>query len=158
MLLLFHSSHIFVSWFLVFWSLKLRDFLSVFFRLAHLALQNVNKDYVIFSYFRNFVAKSDQRPKTKTGKNETHESVIRGTSQVFFFAFFWWHFNFWKENQSLSRGPVNGKKSTLDSQINVVYTEQGVVSVHHLVMHASFRLEWVKWNQFSINYNNLRIT
>ena len=36
--------------------------------------------------------------------------------------------------------------------------EQGVVSVHHFVMHASFRLEWVKWNQFSINYNNLRIT
>ena len=29
-------------------------FSSVFFRLAHLALQNVNKDYVIFSYFCNF--------------------------------------------------------------------------------------------------------
>ena len=36
--------------------------------------------------------------------------------------------------------------------------EQGVASVHHLVMHASFRLEWVKWNQFYIKYNNLRIT
>ena len=34
-----------------------------FFRLAHLALQNVNKDYVIFWYFPNFVAKSDQKPK-----------------------------------------------------------------------------------------------
>ena len=48
----------------------MRDFLSSFFRLAHLALQNVNKDYVIFSYFRNFVAKSDQKPKTKNGMNE----------------------------------------------------------------------------------------
>ena len=38
-------------------------FFLVFFRLAHLALQNVNKDYVVFSYFRNFVAKSDQKPK-----------------------------------------------------------------------------------------------
>jgi len=43
-------------------------FFPVFF---HLALQNVNKDYVIFLYFRNFVAKSDQKPKTKNGMNET---------------------------------------------------------------------------------------
>ena len=35
--------------------------------------------------------------------------------------------------------------------------EQGVASVHLLVMHASFILEWVKLNQFPINYNNLRI-
>ena len=34
-----------------------------FFCLAHLSLQNVNKDYIIFSYFHNFVAKSDQKPK-----------------------------------------------------------------------------------------------
>ena len=46
-------------------------FFPVFFRLAHLALQNVNKDYVIFSNSRNFVAKSDQKPKTKNGMNET---------------------------------------------------------------------------------------
>ena len=52
---LFCSSHIFI-----FWSLYLRNFLSVFFCLAHLALQNVNKDYVIFSYFCNFITKSDQ--------------------------------------------------------------------------------------------------
>jgi hypothetical protein len=49
----------------------LRDFLSGFSRLAHLALQNINKYYVIFSHFRNFVAKSDQKPKTKNGVNET---------------------------------------------------------------------------------------
>jgi hypothetical protein len=49
----------------------LRDFLSVFFRLAHLAFQNVNKDYVIVLYFRNFVAKSDQKPKKKNGMKET---------------------------------------------------------------------------------------
>ena len=36
-------------------------FFLVFFHIAHLALQNVNKDYVIFSYFCNFVAKSDQK-------------------------------------------------------------------------------------------------
>ena len=42
-----------------------------FFCLAHLALQNVNKGYVIFLYFRNFVNKSGQKPKTKNGMNET---------------------------------------------------------------------------------------
>ena len=68
---MFCSSHIFVFCFLVFWSLLLRDFLSIFFRLTHLALQNVNKDYVIFLYFWNFIAKSDQKPKTKNGMNET---------------------------------------------------------------------------------------
>ena len=46
---MFLSSHVFVFWFLVFWSLYLHGFLSVFFRHAHLALQNVNKDYVILS-------------------------------------------------------------------------------------------------------------
>jgi hypothetical protein len=44
-------------------------FFAIFFRLAHLALQNVNKDYAIFWYFCNLVAKSDQ--KTKNGMNET---------------------------------------------------------------------------------------
>ena len=46
-------------------------FSAGFFRLAHLALQNVNKDYVIFSYFRNFVEKIDQKTKVKNGMNET---------------------------------------------------------------------------------------
>ena len=46
-------------------------FFPVFFHLAHLALQNVNKYYVIFSYFCNFVAKSDQKPKTKNGMKKT---------------------------------------------------------------------------------------
>ena len=64
---MFCSSHIFIFWFLEFWSFLLPDFLSVFFRLANLALQNVNKDYVIFLYFCNFIAKSDQKPKTKIG-------------------------------------------------------------------------------------------
>ena len=57
------SSHIFVFWYLVFWSLVLQFSFRIFFCLAHLALQNVNKDYVIFLYFRNFVAKSDHKPK-----------------------------------------------------------------------------------------------
>ena len=51
-------------------------FSFVFFRLAHLALQNVNKDYVIFSYFLNFVAKSHQKPKTKNGMNETNGCIF----------------------------------------------------------------------------------
>ena len=38
-------------------------FFQFFSHLAHLALQNLNKDYVIFSYFRKFVAKSDQKRK-----------------------------------------------------------------------------------------------
>ena len=42
-----------------------------FFCLAHFALQNVNKDYVIFLCFCNFITKSDQKPKTKNGMNET---------------------------------------------------------------------------------------
>ena len=29
----------------------------------------LNKDYVIFSYFRNFIVKSDPEPKTKIGMN-----------------------------------------------------------------------------------------
>ena len=55
---------------LVFWSLQLRDFLSVFFGVAHLALQNVNHDYAIFLYFPNFVTKSDQKPNRKNGMKE----------------------------------------------------------------------------------------
>ena len=52
-------------------------FFPFFFHLAHLALENVNKDYVIFSYFHNFVAKSDQKPKTKNGMNETQMRFIQ---------------------------------------------------------------------------------
>ena len=67
----------FVSSFaLVFWSLQLHDFFSFFFSLDHLALQNVNKDNVIFLYFPNSVAKSDQKPKTKNEMNETIVSQI----------------------------------------------------------------------------------
>ena len=56
------------KWFLV-------TFVAWFsFRLAHLALQNVSKGYVIFLYLRDFVAKSDQKPKTKNGMNEKLEN------------------------------------------------------------------------------------
>ena len=47
-----------------------------FYRLAHLALQNINKDYIIFSYFSNMVARSDQKPKTKNGISETFISKM----------------------------------------------------------------------------------
>ena len=56
------SSHISVISFLV----TLLAWLSfVFFRLAHLALQNVNKDHAIFLYFHNLVAKRDQKTKNQ---------------------------------------------------------------------------------------------
>ena len=64
---MFCSFHIFVFWFLV---TLVAWFSFHFFCLAHLALQNVNKDYVIFPNFLNF-AKSDQKPKTKNGMNKT---------------------------------------------------------------------------------------
>jgi len=52
-----------VFWYFVHFSCVI--FFPVFFHLAHLALQNVNNDYVIFLYFRNLIAKSDQKPNTK---------------------------------------------------------------------------------------------
>ena len=57
-------------------------FLSVFF--LHLALQNVNKDYIIFSYFGNFVAKTDEKQKMERNKQYLLYLLfraIRGTSQ-----------------------------------------------------------------------------
>ena len=62
---MFCSSHIFVFWFLVFWSFFICMIFIPFFRLADLVLQNENKDYIIFSYFHNFVSKW---PKTKNEK------------------------------------------------------------------------------------------
>ena len=50
----------------------------ILFRLK-LDLQNVNKDYVIFSYFHNFVTKSNQKPKTK---NEMNEQIFLDHCQV----------------------------------------------------------------------------
>ena len=73
---MFRSFHIFVFCFFVFWSLSLRDFHSGSFRLAHLALQNVNIEYVIFLYFCNFVSKSDQKPKMKNWMNETNITFL----------------------------------------------------------------------------------
>ena len=55
--LIFCSSHIFVFWFLVLWSL----YVSISFLLAHLALQNVNKYNLMFSEFCDFIAQSDQK-------------------------------------------------------------------------------------------------
>jgi hypothetical protein len=61
--------HLLVFWYFGHFSCVI--FFSFFFRLAYLALQNVNKDYVIFSYFHNFVGKSDQKPTTLNGMNKT---------------------------------------------------------------------------------------
>ena len=41
-----------------------------------LPLQNENKDYIMFLNFRNFVAKSDQKPKSKNGMNETYNTKM----------------------------------------------------------------------------------
>ena len=73
----------------------LRDFLSCFFCLAHLALQNVNKDYIIFLYCRNFVAKSDQKQKIGWTKHKKDillykykrlrlNSILKPYSQFYF--------------------------------------------------------------------------
>jgi len=51
-------------------------FFLFFFRLAHLALQYVIKDYVIFSNFHYLVAKSDQKPKTKNGMKTTNITFL----------------------------------------------------------------------------------
>ena len=56
------------------------------FGLSHLALQNVNKDYVIFSYFRNFGTKSGQKPRTKNGMNETFLNHFIKKFGRFFYA------------------------------------------------------------------------
>ena len=71
---LFCSSHIFVFWFWYFGQFSCVMLFLLFLCLANLALQYVDKDYVIFSYFRNFVTKSDQKPKTKNGMNETFKT------------------------------------------------------------------------------------
>ena len=68
-LFMLRLSHIFVFWFLV---TLVALFSFRFFCLAHLVLQNVNKDYVIFSYFCNFVAKSDQKWKMGWTKQCCH--------------------------------------------------------------------------------------
>ena len=67
------------------------DFCSVFFRLAYLALQNVNKDYVTFSYFLNFIAKSHQKPKTKNGMNDANIYHLGQSSHNSLFGFLQWH-------------------------------------------------------------------
>ena len=82
---MFRSSHIFVFWFLVFWSLQLRDFLSLFSRLANLALSNENKDSVIVVYFCNFVAKSDQKPKNEKSDERNIGLQSRIQNQLDFF-------------------------------------------------------------------------
>ena len=43
---------------------------------SRLALQNVNKDYTIFLYFRNFVAKSDQKRKMGWTKHLSQKCYI----------------------------------------------------------------------------------
>ena len=65
-LLVFGTLVTLVAWFFFF-----------FFLLDQFALQNVNKDYVIFSYFCNFVAQNDQKPKMKNGMNETSFKEIK---------------------------------------------------------------------------------
>ena len=62
---LFRSSHIFFFWFLVFWVTLVAWFSFRFLCLAHLALQNVNKDYVIFSFSW---LRHQKWPKTKNEK------------------------------------------------------------------------------------------
>ena len=41
----------------------------IVFHIAHLASQNVNKDYIIFPYFRNSIEKWDERNTTSSSDN-----------------------------------------------------------------------------------------
>ena len=65
------SSHIFVFWY--FGPFSCVIFFQVFFLLAHLALQNVNKDCVIFSYFITSLPKVT---KSKNGIKISHKLVV----------------------------------------------------------------------------------
>ena len=77
------SSHFFVFWYFGHFSCMI--FFPVFSVLP--ILQNVKKKiYVIFSYFRNFVAKSDQKPKTKNGMNKTIASELPVKNEIFVLA------------------------------------------------------------------------
>ena len=51
-------------------------FFHFFFRLAHFALQNVCKDYVIFSYFQHFLPKVTKKQKQKDKMNKTSEHIF----------------------------------------------------------------------------------
>ena len=52
------------------------------FHFFRLALQNVNKDYPIFLYFHNFIAKIDQKPYTKNRTNETNMYLHTADSKL----------------------------------------------------------------------------
>ena len=67
--LLFRSLHIFVFWFLVIWSLQLHDFLFV---MPILPCKMWTKLHMIFSYFCNFVVKSDHKRKMGWTKQKVH--------------------------------------------------------------------------------------
>ena len=94
-------------------------FFSLFFRPAHLALQNVNKDYIIFSYFHNFVAKSDKKPKTKNGMNKTLVSKMHA------------HWSEWFSPQMKGLNPGRLKKSKSNS------TPQNVEFTVKYTFHSS---------------------
>ena len=62
-------------------------FCFCFFCLAHLVLQNVNKDYVIFSYFVTSLPKVTKNQKQKMG----------WTNQKLWSKNNWWNCNIWKK-------------------------------------------------------------
>ena len=62
---MFPSSHIFVFWY--FGHFICMIFFPVFIPLAHLALQNVNKDYIIFLFFATLLPKVTKKDKQKMG-------------------------------------------------------------------------------------------
>ena len=62
------SLHILVTLFLFFLHISCVIFFTLNFRRACLAFQNVNKDYVIFWYFGNFVTKTEEKQKMEQKK------------------------------------------------------------------------------------------
>ena len=68
----FSLSHIFSTFgFWYFGHFSFVIFFLFFSVLPIVPCKKVNIDYVIFLYFRNFVDKSDQKPKTNNGMNDT---------------------------------------------------------------------------------------
>ena len=127
-----------------------------FFRLAHLALQNVNKDYIIFLYFRNFFAKSDQKPKTKNGMNETIISYFQS------FIGYWWPPGWFFKKQTFAQ--TRGKKDCIMQWLELSTVSVSLISkkadqdtVPHFFILSLFLKTWLFWEHF-IGWNKMYMT
>ena len=99
-------------------------YFPVFFHLAHLALQNVNKDYVKFSYFSNVIAKSDQKPKTKNVMNKTKNNKL-----YFYLALLFW-FWIWRNQRFVLKKSLKSNYANLCKKIFRMINHRTRPNVH----------------------------